>query len=644
MRLAALACGAALAAARSTPECTFTVSPTQPDALHAVQRQIRALFASSKSSSSPLDSVLVCLEPGTFRLTAPLAFTAEDNHPVPGKTVTFRTLGAPGSTLISGGVPVTGWSATMHAGSPAYAAPVPSSLGATTVLRQLWVDDARASRVIAPSASALFGGSMTGTWDATTSTAGYTVKSFPAGFGTDANATMALEFTYPIVIHNWIAPRCVLSAADPSSLSLTLSSPCGSLLHAAAGGVPVPVTAEAVPAQALAPGTFYHDITAGQIYYSLAPGQSASDLETSAFVAGLEVLVSKVNVTGFNWQGITFAYATWGQPNRPEGYVDQQSAVFDCTPTSNTPGCFDGSTAEPKGAVRVAGSSAISFTGCTFLHIGAAYALSIDEGSNSSSVIGCNFTDLSGGFFKLGSIDETYANGAGPTGWDSSSVLSDTYASDMAVEFGGAAGLFAGYVVNATVLHNSISDAGYDGMSMGWGWGANAVALTGFGGNTIVGNKFSHVMHALRDGGGIYLNGKTNVAHGYTFISQNYVDSDEAVFAVYYEDNGSSYNNLTLNVATNSPLAWAFFMTDCCGLPAYNSTTSYMWYENTLDPQNNCGAYGCTVDESTIFKLPAGSPLPPAAQAIVDASGVRPSVWAAVQRGDWEAVARLASA
>ena len=60
------------------------------------------------------------------------------------------------------------------------------------------------------------------------------------------------------------------------------------------------------------------------------------------------------------------------------------------------------------------------------------------------SVAGCTFSDLSGGFVKLGSVNPVYAASPRPADWDAYLSATDNVASDMAVEYGGAAGVFGG--------------------------------------------------------------------------------------------------------------------------------------------------------------------------------------------------------
>ncbi len=50
-----------------------------------------------------------------------------------------------------------------------------------------------------------------------------------------------------------------------------------------------------------------------------------------------QVIATFTGVSNHVWEGITFQYGTWGQVNKPDGFVDSQSAVFSCTP--GTPGC-----------------------------------------------------------------------------------------------------------------------------------------------------------------------------------------------------------------------------------------------------------------------------------------------------------------
>jgi hypothetical protein len=68
-------------------------------------------------------------------------------------------------------------------------------------------------------------------------------------------STARIEFTWPIVLANWIAPRCTI--ASIVGLNITLASPCGGFLAARNvyhSSLPPPVAVEAAPTFPLAPG------------------------------------------------------------------------------------------------------------------------------------------------------------------------------------------------------------------------------------------------------------------------------------------------------------------------------------------------------------------------------------------------------
>ena len=224
-----------------------------------------------------------------------------------------------------------------------------------------------------------------------------------------------------------------------------------------------------------------------------------------------KVLVSYTNVTGHTWEHVDFSHTTWLQANTDDGFVDNQTIVYKCRPTSEN--CSKSGIGEPLGAVQIASSNDLTFQFCSFTHLGSAYALSAWKASSRITVRSNTFTDLSGGFLKLGSIDPS--NGAGsidPSQWDSFFSITRNTASGQAVEYGGAAGLFGGYLFSADISHNTVSDAGYSGFSIGWGWGGTD--CPGFGNNTVSYNRIYNVMSKLKDGGGIYVNGATNADHG----------------------------------------------------------------------------------------------------------------------------------
>lgn len=94
-------------------------------------------------------------------------------------------------------------------------------------------------------------------------------------------------------------------------------------------------------------------------------------------------------------------------------------------------------------------------------------------------------------------------------------------------------------------------------------------------------------------------------------VSYNWCDADDAVFAVYYLDNGSSRWDVFQNVASNSPLPWCYFMTGGGGPSgkASNSSVSKLWCQDTSPGRNDCADLGCTVDDSSVLCVQMLRPL-----------------------------------
>ena len=570
----------ALLLATAASSCNITLPPS-PSSLATGRAAVASLLAATRGHLST--DFVVCLQPGIHSVaSSPHELTGAAHGVRSGAgRVRWRGLGA--GVRVSGGVQVQGWAPASLGGGAVYAAAVPPAVAAQgTVIRQLWVAEARAARTaLANPAGFLQGMSL---WEGA-STIGYVTGAVPAAWL--ANNTQAIEFVYPIVLQNWVSPRCTVAsiellappappgtmsgplpststishsginpgqnvsgqiayagdfatpqacanacvaadictsytyhdstvgggfalqcyfrldhvwepeggwaghwsgakASGASSANITLAAPCGAFL--ATHGRAVPVSVEAAPLFPLAPGAFYHDRAHSTLFYALGVNQTAADLEASAWVAGTEVLVGTTNVSGHVYEGLVFEYAGWAQPNTGDGYVDSQAAVYACTPGASPycpaaasdialrpgtlvrrAGAVPMGSAEPRGSVRVSGGSDTAFVGCTFRHLGAAYALSLMEGTQRSAVTNCSFTDLSGGFLKLGSVGVAAAGSSDPGAWDAFASVTGNTAEDMALEYDGACGYFGGFLYSADVSHNTVRDAGYSGFSQGWG-------------------------------------------------------------------------------------------------------------------------------------------------------------------------------
>ena len=65
------------------------------------------------------------------------------------------------------------------------------------------------------------------------------------------------------------------------------------------------------------------------------------------------------------------------------------------------------------------------------------------------------------------------------------------------------------------------------------------------------------------------------IIKGWNTMSNNWVNNDEHVYAVYYFDNGASHWHVTNNLASNGTVARAFFMAGGTGIPS--NVSSNFW-------------------------------------------------------------------
>ena len=307
-----------------------------------------------------------------------------------------------------------------------------------------------------------------------------------------------------------------------------------------------------------------------------------------------------------SFTGLSFSHATWRAPSSVGGYVPSQSLV--------------NRGIEPVGAVRFSRAHNLVIEACDFTNIGAAYALSIGDASKDVRVNASSFIDLSGGAVKFGNVNDTRAISTNPAYFDTGYLLQDNVMRAVALEFRGAAAVFAGYVASTEIVHNTISDTGYTGISLGWGWGSHVTGPQTFAADNVIAyNRLTGIMSALNDGGCTYTLGP----QPHSRVEGNYCSADHApVVGCFYHDNGSRYFTTKNNVAQSSP-APCVYLQGCCNSPAYDIAVSDLWCRSTGAVRNGCAVQNCTIDPKTLFLVPADEAWPASAQAVVDAAGAR---------------------
>jgi len=580
MRCGWAACAAALAglwtahAADAAPRVEFWVSPDGSDAgpgtrvqpFRTVERARDAIRA-ARSVAGP---ATVVLKAGTYRLAQPLHLGPEDSGAA-GSPVVYRAE-RPGTAILSGGRPITGW---VKQPDGVYHAVAPKAN-----FRQLYVNGVRATRARGgPLPDAEPWGELRATIKPLRDGAMYAPLTdvAEAGFRT-SNGAMA-KWRNPSDIelgffNYWSHMICRVESIRPDGdgAILSMAQP-GFLFACRKGGVQAGIPDYVENALELLdePGEWYLDRSEGVVYYKPRPGE---DLSTAEVVAPVLTELARVEGTpdapahDIRFEGITFSHATWLRPSE-YGHPDvQANFVFTADmPVFTRPEFEKGyvtihsELAKSPANVVVHAGHRVEFSGCTFRHLGGA-GLDLEYGAQRNAVTGCLFEDISATGIQVGDVQRDDHHPSRPELTVRGNRVTNNHIHRIGVEFEDSIGIFCGYTDSTLIAHNEIHDLPYSGVSVGWGWGEedagggayvmpfNYETPTAARLNRIEFNHIHHCMQRRSDGGGIY----TLSRQPGTVIRGNHIhDNGPGVPGGIYLDEGSSMievsNNLVYDVA-----------------------------------------------------------------------------------------------
>jgi hypothetical protein len=558
-RILALSCLVTLAAsaAAQAATTTFYVSPTGRDSNPGTNARPfrtldRARDAARKVRRPLHGDVDVRLLAGTYRLTRALTLQPADSGGN-GYDVVYEA--APGAhPLISGGRRIMGWT-LFDRSRGIYRA---RARGLNT--RQLYVDGRRAVRA-----------------QSTLDPSGFT----KTATGYTATNTAMASWRNPSdieVLSNWRWKSFRCPVASIAGNRITMAQPCWHNANVFFGPAAMGLPTRIVNAYALLdkPHEWYLDRRAGWIYYKPARGEKLAREDVEA--AATQVLVNARGtlarpVGHLRFDGLAFAYATWMGVSGNQGYADDQTG-FHVTGT-NQPQTFEHVqfTTRTPGNLRFAYDHDVTIRNDVFLHLGAV-AVDFDTGSQHDTIADSRFSDISAAAVQLGGVDEVdhHPSHAGEVTRDNH--IAGNTITKAAQEFFDAAAIFVGYTTRTTIIHNTLSDLPYTGISIGWGWGMTDPGRfpgctgcpfeswkiyktpTTSEGNRILDNKVSDYLQLLYDGGGIYSLGQqgTSLRNG-ELIAGNVVFGKAPSHGgnALYTDGGSRYITLRGNAGFDNP-------------------------------------------------------------------------------------------
>ena len=299
-------------------------------------------------------------------------------------------------------------------------------------------------------------------------------------------------------------------------------------------------------------------------------GNSSFLLRTTEQRDGIEQLLVIDGASHVYIRNITFEYTSWNRPLH-RGHVTLQGGfplvdAYKLKEHEGLPwdeGLENQAWVErPVSAVSVSHAKDVEFCECTFRQLGST-ALDFIGDTEDCTVWSSTFEDIGGTAIMAGSFAESPREVHRPYTDLAKRCkgLRIHYNTIRRVgqEDWGAVAIGCGYVCNAEIMYNTVTDCPYSGICVGWGWTPHD---TGMEQNTIEGNWVSRYATCLYDAGGIYtLSNQPGSVIRDNIISQPspapYATNDRA-FCIYLDartDGYTVFNNKTIDSDT-LPNGW----------------------------------------------------------------------------------------
>jgi len=597
--------------------------------------------------------VTVRVADGVYRLSAPLRFTAADGGQG-GYTVRWEA--APGAhPIVSGGTPVTGWTLA-DAKRGIWSADIPRGIDP----RQVWVGGHMAPRAAVRAPRSAFRFDKTGieitdpAWRALAKLPDQSrIEVEATGWFTDRHAMVERIEGDRIVMQQ---PGWRNNLVGYDTFARSVWGDIAGLFF---------VNSLSFLRE---PGQYYADPAAGKLYYKPAAGEDMKRLEV--VLPRLELLVSIAGsydetIKDLQFRGLSFRHTSWLLPSGPEGYASQQSGSFLAGEWAGYPGdpirdcswgCWPFEAMRNRwrqqpAAVQVAAATRIVFDHDEFTQLGQ-IALGIGNnpdandsgiglGTSAIDVRRSRFTDLAGGAIMVGGVRPDAHHPSRPEMSVRDILISNNLVRTVSQHYREQAAILVTYASGAVIWHNDVSGAPYDGIDVGWGWGANdpggsAAYLTANRGyynqpgnlmydtpttlrdSVVVGNRVHDVKQWFPDGGAIY---HLSADPG-ALIAENYIYDVKDGIAMYL-DEGSRYVTLRNNVVSNVGV-WLNMNSQLDIAPrrtAMDNTAIGNWH----DSGRRTGAWTPYVNNRDIDTVAVtGGAWPDAAKDVIARAGIEP--------------------
>lgn len=497
-------------------------NPTKTDGPYATIKQARNAIRELKQRQGGLKQpVSVFVRGGTYFLTEPLLFTAEDSG-TEDFPVTYAAY-QDEQPIISGGRRVDNWQQESVNGHSVWVAKL-SDKGQWQPFRNLWVNGERRYRSRYPDRGYLVAAEnppgVNGWFSIGVREEDYQPPLSQWTNYKDAKAIIGTRWAEQhMSIKNIDSDRIYFS----HGCSIQTYPGCAFYLENSLDFLSTP-------------GEWCID--SGRLYYFPKPGEEKTVEAIAPVLKQLVLLQGTKSVNNeqvtyqfvehLKFQGLTFSHTNW---EIPPGNASFRQAAINIGGTKEWAPC--------SGIIQGEGVRYCSWEKCSVEHVGS-WAIDFGLGCTHNQVAQCKLFDLGAGGVRIGS-----SNGSGYKYDDDrlthSNKVTDCHIYSVGRVFLGAAGIWIGQSYNNLIARNHIHDLHYVGVSLGWTWGYGGKAK-----DNIV--EFNHIHHIgnfagelpfLNDLGAIYLLG---VQPG-TIIRNNLIHDIDAYkikgWGIYIDEGGS---------------------------------------------------------------------------------------------------------
>jgi hypothetical protein len=464
----------------------------------------------SRSGRDGASTITVMLRGGRYDLPEPLALLPDDSGTTHARVVYSSYPGE--KAVLSGGRRIDNWQVLPNG---YWQTTLPEVRDGTWYFEQLFVNGQRRYRSRLPKGGACY--YIAGEAPATTPSLerGFDRFRFKPG---QLRADWAnLGDIEVLSFHIWTMSRMRIAAIDEESSLLTLTGPTRCTAYYCKLGAGQRFMLENVREALTEPGEWYLDRSGGVLTYIPMEGETPGHSEVIApRLAQIMRLQGDTQSSRFvehlEFHDLEFSYTNW--VNGPGGLHSIQAE------------------ADLGAAISARAARDVVLEGCRVTHTGE-WAIEWGNGCVGNTVAGCTLADLGAGGIKIGEI-----GGVGPGGV----YASDNTVSDNLIVHGGrmhpaGIGVWVSHSPRNRIIHNTIDDFYYTGVSLGWSWGYGPSQTHD---NLVAHNRITRIgQGVLSDMGGIYTLG---LSEG-TVLDHNWIENvrsfDYGGWGIYFDEGTS---------------------------------------------------------------------------------------------------------